>query len=154
MPETDTHTQSAGTDSPVSLDPSRAEGWSRILLFGGLGWLALGTMVDMALVVWGGVVIVGLAFTLNTTGKLVHYGDLPISRAEQVKLGVSWVLLAMTVVGLLGNFAYARYGPGAGRFFWALAVGGVGFGLLHMAAQSTYLPDAETATASETPPTQ
>lgn len=142
MSKTDTRAQSTAT-TRMRVDPSRAEGWSRILLFGGLGWLALGTMVNMAVIFWGGVGIVGLAFALNTIGKLIHYANLPIPRADQVRLAVSWVLLAVTVVGLLANYAYARYGVGAGEFFWALAVAGVGFGLLHMAAQSMYLPETE-----------
>ena len=131
------------TDVDVRIDPSTAAGRSRVLLFGGMGWLALGSFVDMAVVFWGGVGIVTLAFVLNTAGKLVHYRDLSIPRSDWLKLSASWTLLALTVVGLLANYAYARYGSGGGSFFWTLAVAGVGFGLLHMAAQSSYLPENE-----------
>ncbi|RBI58704.1 hypothetical protein DMJ13_25505 [halophilic archaeon] len=97
----------------------------------------------MGLIVWGGVAIVTLGFLLNTSGKLVHYQRLSIPRGDQLKLSVSWLLLALTVVGLLTIYAYARYGSGEGSFFWTLAVAGIGFGLLHMAAQSLYLPATE-----------
>lgn len=107
---------------------------------GGMGWLAIGAMVKMALLVWGGVAIIGGAFALNTAGKLMHYHELPISGDEEVKLSLSWLLLGLTVVGLLVVFANARYGSGGGSYFWSLTVAGVGFGLLHMAAQSKYLP--------------
>lgn len=141
MTETEPLTQPTDTDSKFRIDPCTAEGRSRLLLMGGMGWLAIGTLVDVALVVWGGVLIIAGAFALNTVGKLVHYRDLPISQADRVTLSATWLLLAATVVSLLTNYAYTRYGPGAGRYFWALAVAGIGFGLLYMAAQSLYLPE-------------
>lgn len=140
MPDTEPVTQPSESDPLLNVNPSTAEGRSRIFLFGGMGWLAIGSVVDIALVVWGGVAIVGLAFGLNTAGKLAHYWKLPIQRSDRLKLSASWGLLTLTIIGLLINYAYTQYGPGEGSFFWALAVAGVGFGLLHMAAQSTYLP--------------
>ncbi|MDZ7746963.1 MAG: hypothetical protein U5K28_10820 [Halobacteriales archaeon] len=38
------------------------------------------------------------------------------------------------------TFVRTRYGSGDGAYFWSLAVAGIGFALLHMAAQSMYLP--------------
>lgn len=135
--------QSAEDSSLTSIDPSTAEGRSRLLLFGGLAWLAIGHLVDMSMIVWGGVGIVTAAFLLNTAGKVVHYRSLPIPSRNQLTLSVSWTLLAVTVVVLLANFTHTRYGAGDGAYFWSLAVAGVGFGLLHMAAQSMYLPESE-----------
>lgn len=138
--------QSTDSGSIVYVDPSTAEGRSRVLLFGGLAWLALGHLVDMTIIIWGGVGIIAIAFVLNTTGKVVHYRSLSIPSRDQLTLSATWTLLAVTVVGLLANFAHTRYGPGDGSYFWSLAVAGVGFGLLHMAAQSKYLPESEVQT--------
>lgn len=135
-------------DPLVNVDPSTAEGRSRLLLFGGLTSLAVGHLVETSLLIWAGVGIVGAAFALNTAGKLVHYRSLPIPSRDRLALSATWVLLTGSVVTLLANFAYTRYGAGDGAYFWPLAVAGVGFGLLHMAAQSTYLP------AGELPPEQ
>jgi hypothetical protein len=140
MTDTEPVSQGSQNSSVVSIDPSTAEGRSRLLLIGGMGWLGIGTAVDMALIVWGGVAIVTLAFGINTAGKLVHFRELSIPRTNWLTLSLSWILLALTVVGLVTTYAHARYGSGEGGFFWALAVAGVGFGLLHMAAQSIYLP--------------
>ncbi|MFB6244074.1 MAG: hypothetical protein ABEH80_08220 [Halobaculum sp.] len=133
--------------SLTNVNPSTAEGRSRLLLFGGLTLLAVGHVVDTSLVVWGGVGVTVVAFALNTAGKLVHYRELPISSRDRLALSATWALLAVTVAGLLVNFAHTRYGSGDGAYFWSLAVAGVGFGLLHMAAQSTYLPESEDQTA-------
>lgn len=146
MTDTDSLSQPSGNDSLMGIDPRLAEGRSRLLLFGGLGGLAIGNILNVPLAVWGGVGVITLAFVLNTAGKLIHYRELSIPRADRLKLAASWVLLALTVVSLLTNYAYTRYGPGEGTFFWALAVAGVGFGLLHMAAQSKYLPMTEGST--------
>lgn len=143
MSDAEPAAQSSGGGSFMSVTPSIAEGRSRILLFGGLGGFAIGNAVSILPVVWGGLGVVVLAFGLNTAGKLSHYGELPIPLSDRVKLSASWVLLALTVVGLIANYAYTRYGPGGGDFFWSLAVAGIGFGLLHMAAQSKYLPEGE-----------
>ena len=136
-------TQSADRDSFLSVNPSTAEGRSRALLFGGLAWLALGHLVDIGMVVWGGIAVVTGAFVLNTAGKLSHYRNLPIPPRNQLALTATWTLLGLSVVGLLVNFAYTRYGPGNGSYFWSLAIAGIGFALLHMAAQSSYLPASE-----------
>jgi len=136
-------TQSADGDSFLSVNPNTAEGRSRALLFGGLAWLALGHLVDIGMVIWGGVAIVTGGFILNTAGKIVHYRDLPIPTRNQLALTATWTFLGLSVVGLLVNFAYARYGPGDGSYFWSLAIAGIGFALLHMAAQSSYLPEDE-----------
>ncbi|MFB6161656.1 MAG: hypothetical protein ABEJ61_10860 [Haloferacaceae archaeon] len=117
-----------------------------MLLFGGLGWLAIGHLVAMSLIVWGGVGIVAVAATLNTAGKLSHYRALPVPSRDRLALSATWTLLALTIVGLLATFAHGRYGSGGGAYFWSLAVAGVGFGLLHMAAQSIYLPESEVQT--------
>ncbi|MFC7164731.1 hypothetical protein M0R89_21725 (plasmid) [Halorussus limi] len=138
--------QSTGGGSIVNVNPSTAEGRSRVLLFGGLAWLALGHLVDIALVVWGGVGLIAVAFALNTAGKVVHYRSLSIPSRDHLTLSATWTLLAVTVVALLANFAHTRYGPGDGAYFWSLAVAGVGFGLLHMAAQSKYLPESAVQT--------
>lgn len=138
--------QSSGDGPFVNINPGTAEGRSRALLFGGLLWLALGHLVDMAIVIWGGVGIIAIAFVLNTAGKVVHYRALPIPSRDQLTLSVTWTLLAVTVVALLANFAHTRYGPGDGAYFWSLAAAGVGLGLLHMAAQSIYLPESEVQT--------
>lgn len=134
------------TESSPLIDPSTAEGRSRLLLFGGLALLSVGHLVELSTVALGGVATVALAFALNTAGKLVHYRRLPVPSRDRLILSVSWVLLAATVVGLLANFVYTRYGAGGGAYFWSLAVAGVGFGLLHMAAQSIYLPESEAGT--------
>jgi len=141
---TDTNTPSL-TDRATTgaLNPSLAEGRSRIVLFVGMGGLALGTLFDATPVVWAGLVLILVAFALNTLGKLVHYRNLPISEVEQLVLSLSWLLLAASVLGVLAVFVAARYGPGGGSFFWPLADGSVGFSLLHMAAQGTYLPESE-----------
>lgn len=146
MTDTDPPSQLSEDDSFVSVDPRTTERRSRLLLFGGLGGLAIGNVLGTPLVTWGSVAILTLAFALNTAGKLVHYWDLSIPRADRLHLAASWTLLALTVVGLLMNYTYARYGPGNGSFFWALAVAGIGFGLLHLAAQSKYLPVSEKPT--------
>lgn len=143
---TDSSSNSA-RGSLLSVEPSTAEGRSQLLLFGGLGWLAIGHLVDAGVVVLGGVVIVTAAFSLNTAGKVVHYRSLPVSTRSRLLLTGTWVALASTVVGLLAIFARARYGAGDGAFFWSLAVAGIGFGLLHMAAQSSYLPGNEVEAA-------
>lgn len=140
---TDSVSRPTRDSSLVNINPSTAEGRSRALLFGGLTWLALGHLVDMGLIVWGGVAIVTVAFILNTAGKVVHYRELPIPSRDQLVLSATWGLLALTVVGLMANFAHTRYGSGDGAYFWSLAVAGIGFGLLHMAAQSSYLPESE-----------
>lgn len=141
MTDTKQHDSSVESESPIPLDPGLAEGRSRLGLFVGMGVLAVGTMVEMSAVVFGGATLIGVAFALNTVGKLAHYWGLPIEVRDRVLLSISWLTLASTVVGLLATFVYARYGPGGGSFFWPLAVAGVGFGLLHMAAQGTYLPE-------------
>ena len=138
--------QSTGDSSFANINPSMAEGRSQALLVGGLAWLALGHIVDMSIIVWGGVGIIAIAFILNTAGKAVHYRALPIPSRDQLTLSATWALLAVTVVGLLANFVHTRYGAGDGAYFWSLAVAGVGFGLLHMAAQSIYLPKNEIQT--------
>lgn len=143
---TDAEAAGAAPDggSVAGLTPGVAEGRSRLLLFAGAGVLAVGHLVEASLAVWIGVGVVAVAAALNTVGKLVHYRRLPVPRGDRRKLAASWLLVAATLVGLLANYAYARYGPGEGRFFWTLAVAGIGFGLLHMAAQSKYLPAART----------
>ncbi|WP_435195488.1 hypothetical protein [Natronomonas sp. EA1] len=122
------------------VDPALAEGRSKLLLFGGLGCLGVATLVNVAPVFWLGLVVVTLAFGLNTVGKLLHYRTLPVAARDRLVLSLSWVLLAGTVVTLLATFALARYAGREPRFFWSLAVAGIGFGLLHMAAQSTLIP--------------
>ncbi|MFB6360245.1 MAG: hypothetical protein ABEH59_02875 [Halobacteriales archaeon] len=124
----------------LNLDPGLAEGWSRLALFVGLGGLAVGTLLDTTPVFLGSVTLVGLAFVLNSAGKLRHYHQLRIPMNAKLKLSVSWVLLSATVLALLWTYTNARYLGGEGGFFWALAAAGLGFGLLHMAAQSRYLP--------------
>lgn len=123
--------------------PPLAEGWSRLALFAGLGLLAVGHLLGVPAVVWGSVAVLVVAFGLNTAAKLLHYRGLAVPRRDRLALATSWVLLAVTVLGVIVNYAYTRYGPGDGSFFWALGVAGFGFGLLHMAAQSTYLPDED-----------
>jgi hypothetical protein len=140
---TDTEPASRESASLASLDPGLAEGRSRLLLFVGLGALGVGHLVDASLAVWSGVAVVAAAFALNTAGKLTHYRTLPIPGAHRAALAASWLLLAACVVALLANYAAARFGGGDGGYFWALAVAGFGFGLLHVAAQSTYLPASE-----------
>jgi hypothetical protein len=141
MNTTDTDsTDSTEYSSRASIDPGLAEGRSRLLLFVGLGALGVGHLADAALAVWCGVAVVVAAFALNTAGKLAHYRGLSVPVSHRATLGGSWLLLAATVVGLLADYAYARYGPGDGAFFWSLAVAGVGFALLHLGAQATYLP--------------
>ncbi|MDY6817448.1 MAG: hypothetical protein SVG88_02210 [Halobacteriales archaeon] len=145
-----TNTESISTvaekDRLMNINPSTAEGRSRLLLFAGLGVLAIGNVINMGLFIWGGVGIVTIAFVLNTAGKLSHYRSLPISRRDSVLLSASWTLVAASVIALLANYTYTRYGAGDGSFFWSLAVAGLGFGLLHMAAQSKYLPETTTET--------
>lgn len=136
-------TRPSRNGSVANISPALAEGRSRLLLFGGMGTLGIAAVVDLSFVFWGGVAIVGLAFALNSAGKLSHYWGLSIPRNDRLKLSLSWLLLAVTVLALLANYGHARYGPGDGGFFWSLAVAGIGFGLLHMAAQSTYLPASE-----------
>lgn len=150
MTDTEPTTRSRGSDSAdtgVSIDPRLTEGRSRLLLFAGLGGLALGTTVEAALVVWGSAIVIAAACVLNTAGKLIHYWGLPLPRSDRLALGASWLVLALTLVGVVVKYASARYGSGEGSFFWALAAGAVGFGLLHMAAQSNYLPDTDDGTA-------
>jgi hypothetical protein len=122
------------------VDPGLAEGRSRLLLFAGMGVLAVGALVAEGSVVWAGVVAIALAFALNTAGKLVHYRGLSIPAGHKLRLSASWLALAATVVGALGTFAHTRYGAGDDGFLLPLALAGVGFALLHMAAQSKYLP--------------
>ncbi|WP_435182066.1 hypothetical protein [Halorussus sp. AFM4] len=143
MTNTEPAARQSETDSHAYVNPSTAEGWSRLGLFFGMGFFAIGNLLEMVAVVWGGTAMIACAFILNTAGKLAHYWGLSISRAERVKLSASWLLLMLTVVGLLTNFSYARYGPGEPSFFWSFAVAGIGFGLLHMAAQTKYLPATE-----------
>ena len=128
-----------GNGSMVEIKPSLAAGWSKLGLFVGLGVLAVGHLVDIPAVVWGGVTLVALALGLNTVAKVGHYWGLGIPRRDRLLLSASWLVLAVTVLGVIANYAYAQYGPGDGSFFWSLAVAGLGFGLLHMAAQSIYL---------------
>lgn len=142
----DTVASSEPRDEPDAggwVDPNLAEGRSRLLLFGGMGGLAFGTLFDVAALFWIGVAAAALAFALNTAGKLTHYARLSIPRDARLGLSASWLALALAVVALLANYAYARYGPGEGSFFWALAVGALGFALLHMAAQSKLLPTTD-----------
>lgn len=143
MTNTESIPNSAGNESPVDIDPGLAEGRSRLILFAGLGFLAIGAIFGVTPVVWSGVVLVGGAFALNTAGKLKHYWELPIPFSDRLILSASWLFLAMTVVGFLVNYVYARYGSGEANFFWSLVVASVGFGLLHMAAQSMYLPESQ-----------
>lgn len=143
MTEPDSRSETTDLHSRPRIDPGTAEGRGRLLLMGGMGGFAIGTLADVAPVVWGGVCLIGVAFALQTAGKLVHYHDRPIPRSDEAKLAASWLLVAVTIGGLVANYAYARYGPGDGRYFYALAVAGIGFGLLHMAAQSAYLPNPE-----------
>jgi hypothetical protein len=53
-------------------------------LFGGLAWLALGHLVDIGMVIWGGIAVVTGAFVLNTAGKVVHYVIYRLHR------GINW----------------------------------------------------------------
>lgn len=122
------------------LDPSLAEGRSKLLLFASMGALGVGTTLAVGPVVWVGIVGIGVAFIVNTVGKLRHYAGLPLARERRLLLSASWLLLAAAVIGLLATYAYGRYGPGAGSYFWSLAAAGLGFGLLHVAAQGRYLP--------------
>ncbi|MFB6281129.1 MAG: hypothetical protein ABEH40_03825 [Haloferacaceae archaeon] len=140
MTGTDPTTGATGDGGPAGLTPELAAGWSRLVLFVGMAGLAVGALADAAPVVWAGVGAVVVALCLTTVGKLRHYRGLPVSRRDRALLAASWVLVAVTVAALLADFAAARYGPGNGRFFAALAAAGFGFGLLHMAAQSKYLP--------------
>lgn len=116
-----------------------AQGWSKLVLFVGLALLAVSHLADISAVVWGGVALIALALGLNTVAKVGHYWELGIPPKDRLILSVSWLLLAVTVLGMIVNYVYTRYGPGNGSFFWSLAVAGLGFGLLHMAAQSIYL---------------
>ncbi|MFB6250592.1 hypothetical protein [Halobellus sp.] len=140
---TESVTTSTDEDSVGMIDPSTAEGRSQLLLFGGLACLAVGHLIELSVLAWSGAGIVTVAFVLNTAGKIVHYRDLPIPSRDQLILSATWSLLAVIVVGLLVNFAHTRFGSGDGAYFWSMAVAGVGFGLLHMAAQSKYLPESE-----------
>lgn len=139
-------TENGSTDRPSGtgprwrLDPGLAEGRSKLALFVGLGGLGVGSLVHSKPVFLGSVSLMGLAFVLNTAGKLRHYWGLPIPTSAQVKLTASWLLLGGTVLTLLGTYTSARYLGGDGGFFWPLAVAGFGFGLLHMVAQSRHLP--------------
>lgn len=146
MTETKPTTEPSESGGPMGITPGLAEGRSRLLLFVGLAGFAIGNLVSASLVTRGATGTVAVALGLNTVGKLTHYRSLSISRSDRAKLAVSWVLVALTVVGLLTNYTYARYGSGDGSFFWSLAAAGLGFGLLHMAAQSEYLPPAEEPT--------
>lgn len=139
-PETERTAHRTGADSVWQIDPGLAEGWSKLLLFVGLGGLAVGSTVNVGAVVWAGAAAIGVAFAANTVGKLSYYGELPISAADRLTLSASWVSLAATVVGLLWTYATARYGSSEAAFFWPLAVAGAGFGLVHVAVQGRYLP--------------
>lgn len=145
----DSGSRAASTGGLPSVNPSTAEGRSRVALFGGLTLLALGHLVNVGTVVWGGIAVVIGAFILNTAGKIVHYRGQPIPPRNRLILTATWGLLGLTVVGLLMNFAYSRFGPGNGSYFWSLAVAGIGFALLHMAAQSNYLVHDEANAESE-----
>lgn len=153
---TDGPAEAASTDATADgstvagnwIDPRFAEGRSRIVLFVGMGGLGLGTTFSLPAVSLGGIALIVVAFTLNTAGKLVHYGDLGLSLRRQAALVSSWCSLATAVVGLLATYALTRYWAFTGQYFWSLAVAAVGFGLLHMAAQSRYLPAGGSAEKS------
>jgi len=135
--------RSRAADPAPVVDPGLAEGRSRLLLYAGMATLFAGWLADAGVVAWGGTLLFGLAFVLNTAGKLSHYAALPIPGRHRLLLSASWVLLALAVVGLLIRFVHVRYGAGTGAVPAWLAIAGVGFGLLHMAAQSKFLPGGD-----------
>lgn len=143
MAGTDPTSTADSTGSLAAIDPGLAEGRSRIFLFVGMGGLGLGSLLEMAPAVWAGALLVLIAFSLNTVGKLTHYRELPVPPRQRLALAASWTLLALSAVGSLVVFVSSRYGPRQGSFFWPLAIAAVGFSLLHMGAQSTYLPESE-----------
>ncbi|MFB6294090.1 MAG: hypothetical protein ABEH60_07505 [Halonotius sp.] len=128
-------------DEETLLDPELAEGRSRLLLFAGMGAFGIGTLLGMATAIVVGSAIIGSAFLLNTAGKLSHYRSLPIPQREKAILSGLWLALATTVLGALGTLLLSRYGSGSGAFFWPFTVGSIGFALLQMAAQGSYLPE-------------
>lgn len=152
MRETDSLPRRTDDEPTPRIDPGFAEGRSRLVLFGGTGWLALGHLVDIAFVLWGGVAIVAGAFALNTAGKLVRYRVLSLPTADRLKLGATWVFLVAAAVGLLASYAHGRTDDGAVRLFWSSGLAGVGFGLLHVAARSLYLPSGESAVGGDASP--
>jgi hypothetical protein len=131
--------QTPGFGSVLNVDAGLVEGRSKLVLFVGMSGLVVGSFIEVSEVFLGSVSLVGIAFILNTIGKLHHYRALPIPTRSQLALAATWVLLAITALSLIGTYTIARFLGGQGSFFWPLAIAGVGFGLLHMAAQSRFL---------------
>lgn len=144
MTGTESRVLSTGTDSQL-IDPGLAIGRSRLVLFVGMVGYGLGTFVSSMPVVLAGVVLVCLAFGLNTVGKLVHYHGLSIPGRERVLLGLSWVLLAATMVALVAHVAHARYSPGGAEYAPPLGVTALGFAAVHKLTQKLYTPETADA---------
>lgn len=152
MRETDTVPRTTDDEPARRIDPRFAEGRSRLVLFGGVWWLALGEAVGIGPVLWGGVAIVAAASAVNTAGKLARYRDLPIPTGDRLKLGATRTLLALALVGFLASYAHGRTDDGVVRLLWSSGLAGVGFGLLHVAARSLYLPAGESAVGGDASP--
>ncbi|WP_435178872.1 hypothetical protein [Halorussus sp. AFM4] len=131
----------------MHVEPGRAVGGSRLALFVGVLGLAAATYLGVPALAWGCLAVVAAAFGLNTVGKLRHYADLPVSERERRRLVASWVALAVVVVAFLANVVYTRHGAGDGSYYWALAVAGIGLGMVHRGLQAEYL--GELAAESE-----
>lgn len=130
------------------VDPGLAEGRSRLTLFVGVLGLATATWISDGRVAWASLAVIVVAFALNTAGKVRHYGECPIDRRQRGLLVATWTLQSLLAVAVLVQFVALRYGGGQGQYVWALAVGAIGFALLHRAAQSTYLGELETPDAT------
>jgi hypothetical protein len=131
----------ASSGERAVVDPGLAEGRSQLVLFAGMAVLAVGGLFQVGELVWAGVAAIAVAFALNTAGKLGHYRGLPVPVVHRAALAGTWLGLAATAVGLVLTYAHGSYGGGDGSFLPSLAVGALGFALLHMAVQGKYLPD-------------
>lgn len=123
------------------MDLGRVMAVGRWTLIGGLLLTSLSFLVGVSFIGWTGVGIAALGLFINTAGKFARYSRLPIPSVERVAIMAAWLLLVLTIAGLVFDYASDRLTPGYESRFWALLLASVGFAAIYYGLRVRFVPD-------------
>lgn len=122
------------------MDLGRVMGIGRWGIIGGLLLTSLAFVLNAPILAWTGTAVVGLGLVVNTAGKFVRYGRLSIPTGERLAVMGAWLLLVLTIGGLVVDYTASRLVPGYRGRFWALVIGAAGFAAIYWGLRLRFVP--------------